>query len=69
MRKLSIFPLVLLFVLGLSSCKKDWTCKCEDDRGNVNWSTITNTTKSEAEELCSDREDNRPNLDCELVGE
>lgn len=67
MRKAIILPLVLFFAIGLSSCKKDWTCKCEKDDGDVYWSTISNTSKSDAEELCSSIESDDES--CKLVGE
>ena len=64
MKKLLILSAVVLF--GLSSCKKDWTCKCEDDDGDVYWQTISNTSKDDAESLCSDYEGD--NEDCALLG-
>ena len=65
MKKLTILGVIVLF--GLSSCKKDWTCKCEDDNGNVNWQEISNASKDDAESLCSDVEEGP--VDCNLVGE
>jgi len=45
-------------VMGLSSCKKDYTCTCviSDSSGyfptTTTTSTIPNTTKSKAEDAC-----------------
>ena len=44
MKRLIIFAAVLLF--GLTSCKKDYTCKCEDSDGNVSFQTFQNVSKT-----------------------
>ncbi|HNZ43961.1 MAG TPA: hypothetical protein PLB59_11215 [Bacteroidales bacterium] len=38
---------LLVVAISLSSCKKDWTCKC----GNLNY-TIENATKADAKAAC-----------------
>jgi len=68
MKRLIIFAAVLLF--GLTSCKKDYTCKCEDSDGNVSVQTLQNVSKDDAEEICDDVENNNPfgaSQECEVL--
>ncbi len=48
---------VFAMALGLSACKKDYTCTCTsgDGMGNVATSTVVleNTTRDEAETACN----------------
>ncbi len=68
MRRLTIFAAVLLF--SLSACKKDYTCRCEDENGDVATATYQNVSKEDAEDLCSENEYNIPGggrQDCEIL--
>ncbi|MBN9292682.1 MAG: hypothetical protein J0G96_01735 [Flavobacteriia bacterium] len=57
-------------VLGLSSCKKDWTCSCTGTSGSANVATYSNTTKKLATDACKTYETNAktvfPNIACEV---
>ena len=41
---------LLLGTVALSSCKKDWTCRCGD--GEFDTTTIKNQTKKKAKDIC-----------------
>lgn len=53
MKKVIFFGAVAL--MGLSSCKKDWTCECTTNYGSVSNKyalPLTNQTKSSAKTNC-----------------
>lgn len=45
------YILIILFALGIMSCKKDYTCACTNSNGTYNAGDIT-TTKSSAKKYC-----------------
>ena len=51
-----LFSLILLVVVVLSSCKKDWTCMCsptpQSNDDNADYYAILNETKKNAENIC-----------------
>ncbi len=52
-----VFVLGTLALIGLSSCKKDWTCTCEVNSFGITVSgssTIENATRSDAKEACDE---------------
>jgi hypothetical protein len=55
MKKLVLFVAVVA-TLGLTSCKKDWTCECSYTDGDGNTQTtstaISDKTKKDAEAQC-----------------
>lgn len=56
MKKFFIPALAAVFVLGMTSCKKDWSCRCTTTVLGVTTEsvvTIPDATKSEAEEQCT----------------
>ena len=57
MRKIIVCLLVtgVIAVMGLSSCKKDYTCVCKTSGGTVYNSEIK-TTKKKAEAFCADQQ-------------
>lgn len=55
MRKV-IFPAAMLLIVGLASCKKDYTCTCTttDSSGGTATSSVTiHATKKDAKEVCN----------------
>lgn len=51
MKKLSILAVAVIFTLGLTSCKKDYTCTCTV--GGVSSATeIKDAKKSDAKDAC-----------------
>lgn len=51
MKKFFIPALAALFIVGMTSCKKDWDCTCTV--GGVTTTTvIPDVNKSDAEEAC-----------------
>lgn len=45
----------LLFSLGMSSCKKEWTCECTDSSGNTESYSLAylgKIKKSQAKKVC-----------------
>ena len=56
MKKIFIAVAVIGFIATVSSsCKKDYTCECTVS-GTTQTSTITNSTKSDADKSCTDIE-------------
>jgi len=49
-----LFSLILLVVVVLSSCKKDWTCMCSPtpQSNDADYYAILNETKKNAENIC-----------------
>ena len=64
----------LLFIIGLSSCKKDWVCTCTYDDGVTGTVSvdvdILKASKSDAQEVCDAADVTwkliEPNATCEL---
>lgn len=52
MKKALLIATALVVTFGFSSCKKDWTCECDDGNGGKLESTISNTTKATAKTAC-----------------
>jgi hypothetical protein len=55
MKKLSVLAIAAIFTLGLSSCKKDWTCTCTTTVTGFGTTTVSGTikdTKKNAKEEC-----------------
>jgi hypothetical protein len=53
MKKLSlIFAGLFMVAMTLTSCKKDWTCKCTVGGMSANY-TIENATKADAKTACN----------------
>lgn len=49
--------LVAVFALGMTSCKKDYTCDCKDGNGdNIENRTYPNTKLIDAKRACDERE-------------
>lgn len=52
MKKFAPIAAIALFAVAFTSCKKDWTCECKDDTGEVTNYPITNVKKSDAKKSC-----------------
>ena len=70
MKKKNLF-IPILIVIGLASCKKDYTCECVHNAGGVTSTTTIiyeNTKKSDAESACSKNNSSLGNLSvtCEI---
>lgn len=52
MKKFSILAVAAIFVLGLSSCKKDYTCTCTYPSGDPESVTYKDVKKKDAEDAC-----------------
>ena len=54
MKKFAVLAVAAIFTLGLTSCKKDYTCKCTTTSAGISASTsITiNDTKKKAKDAC-----------------
>lgn len=52
MKKFFIPALAALFIVGMTSCKKDWDCTCTVG-GVTTTSTIQDVNKSDAEDACN----------------
>jgi len=50
MKKITLIVAVL--IMSLSSCKKDYSCECKGDSGEITF-LIENSSKSDAEEGCT----------------
>jgi hypothetical protein len=50
--------LVIMIMMGFTSCKKDWTCKCTDQNGNTTNTAINNETLLNATSTCKDKDYN-----------
>jgi hypothetical protein len=53
MKKLFALSFIVLSVVSLSSCKKDYTCTCKDSSGNTVGSITIKSTKSKAKTTCT----------------
>jgi hypothetical protein len=51
MKRILLPSLALIMMIGLASCKKDFTCRCTV-MGDVSTETYTNVKRSEAKERC-----------------
>lgn len=51
MKKVLMFAVAGLFVAGLASCKKDYTCSCTIS-GLTSSTTIPDSKKKDAEDAC-----------------
>lgn len=51
MKKFFIPALAALFIVGMTSCKKDWDCTCTI-AGVTTTTTLSDLSKSEAEDAC-----------------
>lgn len=49
-------------IIGLSSCSKEFTCKCDDDF----FSYEIEAKKGDAEDTCEATSSSLPNVNCEL---
>lgn len=48
---------ITIFTIGMSSCKKDYTCDCKDGNGNTFETTdYSNATLVDAKRSCDERE-------------
>ncbi len=56
MKKLLILSVGVLLVAGMTSCKKDYTCKCTV--AGVSATTTINDTKKNAESKCNEGDSN-----------
>lgn len=52
MKKIAPIAAIALFAVAFTSCKKDWTCSCDDGQGGKTEMTIQNTTKALAKTAC-----------------
>lgn len=52
MKKLGLF-LGIVIVLAITSCRKDWTCKCTDDNSNTTYHIIPDASFSDADNTCN----------------
>ncbi len=50
--KKSLLIAVALISITFTSCKKDWTCSCDDGNGGTSDITISSTTKPLAKTAC-----------------
>ncbi len=70
MKKVLLVAIAGVFVLGLSSCKKDWTCACTSSGITANAVTYPNTTKKAAKDACTSYETTAkivaPSISCEI---
>lgn len=55
MRKIYLLMFSTIAILGISSCKKDWLCKCSGTVG-TDYYAIPNQTKANANKVCADYE-------------
>jgi hypothetical protein len=53
MKKLSIIAVAALFTLGLTSCKKDYTCTCTDSTGAKQVYDLGKQKKGDAKDACN----------------
>lgn len=53
MKKFFIPALAALFIVGMTSCKKDYTCTCTVD-GVSTSATIEDASKSDAQDACDE---------------
>jgi hypothetical protein len=44
--------MVVMLLMGFSSCKKDWSCSCTDQSGNTTSTAINNETLLDARAKC-----------------
>lgn len=69
MKKVLMFSVSALFVLGLASCKKDYTCTCTIS-GTSTSTEILDSKKGDAEDACNALEVaariGDPNASCNL---
>lgn len=56
---------VALLMMGLTACKRDWTCTCTDGSGDEQSTDILNQSKSDAEDICSSFESGSQTCDLE----
>lgn len=52
MKKLSILAVIAIFCLGLTSCKKDYTCTCTFTTGDPVVYPIKDAKKKDAKSVC-----------------
>ncbi len=66
MKKVLSLAAAGLMIVGMSSCKKDYTCECTTDflGTPITTSGTINDTKKNAEEKCT--EDNGAGITCEI---
>jgi hypothetical protein len=57
MKKIGIF-LGLVTMVMLTSCRKDWTCKCTDESSNDTFHVVPDATLNDAENTCNGYEYN-----------
>lgn len=53
MKKVLLLTIASVFVLGLSSCKKEWTCECTVNGFSVSTKTAK-LNKADAKKSCED---------------
>lgn len=52
MKKMFLF-FSCITVLALTSCRKDWTCKCTDDNANTTFYTVADASFNDADVTCN----------------
>ncbi|HRO76453.1 MAG TPA: hypothetical protein PLP27_09925 [Crocinitomicaceae bacterium] len=70
MKKVLLVAVAGVFVLGLSSCKKDWTCSCTVGSSPAGSKAIEGKTKKDAKTECTSYETTlklvAPSIVCEV---
>ncbi len=47
-----------VIVLALTSCRKDWTCKCTDENANTTFYVVPDASFNDADNTCNSYEYN-----------
>lgn len=55
MKKIALF-LGCVVILALTSCRKDWSCKCTDDNSNTTFYTVPDASFNDADNTCNNNE-------------
>lgn len=52
MKKVASIAMIALLAVSFTSCKKDWTCECKDENGEVDNYPIKDVKKADAKKSC-----------------
>lgn len=55
MKRITLF-LGCVVVLALTSCRKDWSCKCTDNNSNTTFYAVPDASFNDADNTCNDNE-------------
>ncbi len=65
MKRSLVLILAVMFVLGMVSCKKDYTCTCDTPAGQISYE-IMDAKKKDAEDACNAYEILGTDITCSL---